>query len=79
MKKSVATVVLCLLGTALGFAASRYNAPKQNDAPMLAPVIKLKNIEGREEKGSRTARGVKDRNSFDRHDSRLRLQEHGLG
>lgn len=39
-------VLLCLLGTALGFAASRYGQPKQGNAPLLAPTITLRNLEG---------------------------------
>lgn len=45
-KKPLGVLALCLLGTALGFASSRYGAPKQGNAPMLAPVITLKNTEG---------------------------------
>jgi thiol-disulfide isomerase/thioredoxin len=45
-KKKLGVIVLCMFGGALGLAASRYGAPKQGNAPMLAPVITLKNIEG---------------------------------
>ena len=45
-KKSLGVLALCLLGIALGFASSRYGAPKLGNAPMLAPTITLRNLEG---------------------------------
>lgn len=47
-KKVVATILLCLLGTVMGFAASQLSRPKQTDAPRPAPMITLRNLEGRD-------------------------------
>ena len=46
-KKSAVIILLCLIGTVLGFAASRYEMPRQGNEPLSAPVITLRNLEGR--------------------------------
>ena len=48
LKKTLLVLTLCAIGTALGFAAARYGAPKQNSQPMLAPTITLMDFEGHE-------------------------------
>lgn len=48
LKKSAAILLLCLLGAAMGFAASRLIGPKQHQAPQMAPSITLRTLEGRD-------------------------------